>query len=384
MEFGPDSLYWRRLTRKIREEKCWELNGEDYSDYFLNKYRDDSFKSEFEKALFEKDPLTEDEKKGILYSTLRTMIENKDTSELDSIPQLVSLFLAADTEFGCRGCPTDKGAFLHFLSKGSRRNDMKIMDILLTHPNVQVNIKTSENVTPLMVACLHGCVEALSKLCKHPDIDFNCRDDSGWAAIHMPFISKLLDFDGKMKILKKIFDPDSSLFDVEALEVLDDGGKNILEFVLMIANEFDEFVWNLLFKHPVIRRMVNVTNDEKGYTLIFQAIVYNNLGTADFLLAFPGLNLELMNAEGTNIVQFAVNHWIVEGFTEGVELCLRQFSEHPSTRKMLNTKNNDGDPPIIELLKYGRVDLVNILLESPVIDLGVRDTAGKNLETIAR
>ena len=397
MDFVPNILYWNRLRRKLAEDKCWENYGEDYSDYFLSKYTDDSFKSEFEKALFENDPLTKDSKKEIRNSMLRTMIYlnrsdmivKKDIESIPqlvcdmikkdfkSIPQLVCLFLAADSDVNSQQ-PPDNFALLHSFSKGRGRNDLKIMDILLTHPQVQVNIKTSEDLTPLMMACLYGCVEAASKLAKHPDTDFNCRDSSGWTAVHMPFISKELDFDGKRKILEKIFDPDSSHFDVE---VLDKGDRNILEFDLL-AKEFDRRVWEFLFKLPVIPRMVNVTRDKKGYTLIFQAIVYNKLDAVDFLLQFPGLRLG--RVEGMNIVQFAVNRWIVEGFTEGVELCLRQFSEHHTTRGMVNTKNKDGDPPIIELLKHGRVDLVNILLESPVIDLGVRDAAGKNLETIAR
>ena len=58
--------------------------------------------------------------------------------------------------------------------------------------------------------------------------------------------------------------------------------------------------------------------------------------------------------------------------------------QHLAVGRMLNTKNKDGDPPIIQLLKHGRVDLVNALLESPKIDLDVRDSYGKKLETIAR
>ena len=62
----------------------------------------------------------------------------------------------------------------------------------------------------------------------------------------------------------------------------------------------------------------------------------------------------------------------------------RVFSEHSTARKMLNTKNEEGDPPVIQLLKHRRLDLVNVLLESPEIDLDVCDSTGKNVETIAR
>ena len=129
--------------------------------------------------------------------------------------------------------------------------------------------------------------------------------------------------------------------------------------------------------------MVNVRNKE-GDTLLFQAIKRNELRIADFILKHPDLSLDLVDSEGRGIVQFAVDNWIAYGGTEGVEECLRLFSELPPTRRMLNTKNEEGDPPVIQLLKHRRLDLVNVLLESPEIDLDVRDSAGKNLESIAR
>ena len=131
--------------------------------------------------------------------------------------------------------------------------------------------------------------------------------------------------------------------------------------------------------------MVNVRNKE-GDTLLFRAIKINKLTAVRHLLQHPALILDLVDSEGRSIIQVAVDHWIAEEITEGVEKCLRKFSEHLTARRMLNmnTKNKDGDTPIIQLLKHGRLDLVNGLLESPEIDLDVRDSAWKNLETIAR
>ena len=123
----------------------------------------------------------------------------------------------------------------------------------------------------------------------------------------------------------------------------------------------------------------------KSLTKLFQAIKINRLDIACGLLQQPGLNyLDLVDSEDKSIVQFAVDHWIAEGETEGVAECLRLFSEHHVVRRMLNTKNKEGDPPIIQLLKHGRVDLANVLLESSEIDLDARDSAGEKIETIAR
>ena len=69
---------------------------------------------------------------------------------------------------------------------------------------------------------------------------------------------------------------------------------------------------------------------------------------------------------------------------DGEIIPFQELSKHPVVKTMLNLKNKEGDPPIIQLLKQQRFDLVNILLESPEIDLNVCDSAGQDVETIAR
>ena len=120
----------------------------------------------------------------------------------------------------------------------------------------------------------------------------------------------------------------------------------------------------------MIRRMVNVRNKE-GDNFVFQAIKMNKLHIVGLLLQHPGI--EFLDSEDRNIVQFAIEKWIADRKTEGFKECLRAFNENPTVRRMLNTKNKEGNPPTIQLLRHGRVDLVNILLESPNIDLDVRD-----------
>ena len=380
--------YVKRFEKKIKAER--NSAGEDYDDYFLRKYTDDydSMKSEIEKALFENDPLTEDQKKEILDTILLSHIR---IFESDPDPAIVYPLLTAGADVNCFEY---SGLFRDFMIGKLEHNkdkkvSMQIMDILLTYSNFQVNVKTGTGETPLMLACLMGSYKAFSKLCEHPNIDFNCRNTAGYSAIHHALMASIQTqlqkeeyFEEKRKILEKIFNPDSTDFDVE---VQDKNESNILEFGLNSNLNFREFywIWEILFKHPVISRMVNARNKE-GNSLLFQSIKLNKLDMVGYLLQHPDLNLDLVNSEGRTVVQVAVDHLIDGGLPEGVELCLKQFSEHLPVRRMLNVKNKDGDPPIIQLLKHGRVDLVNILLESPDIDLDVCDSAGRKLETIAR
>ena len=293
------SIYWDRLCQKNYDEGCWKMNCEDYSDYFLQKYLDDSFKSEILKVLFEKDPLTEDEKKKILNSMYLESFLLSTTAHVNSLFfSNLCLSLAACADVNSRILDnSSEPSPLHVLSMDKSKKVMLMMDILLTHPNIQVNVKDRSEFqkTPLMIACLYGSAEAFSKLCRHPNIDFNCRDTDGYTALHYAFYKSLdmhnMHLDGKKKILMKIFKPDSNNFDV-AVETND--GENVLELVL--RDNWDRYnwfyldwMWKLLSKHPVI-------------------------------------------------------------------CCI-----------ILNVRNKEG-----------------VLLESPEIDLDVRDSAGKNLETIAR
>ena len=387
MDIGPNCPYWRRIHRKLVEGWWGKKEKEVFSDYFLRKFQDDSFKSDFERALFENDLSTEDQKKGILnemlwYSNRMLSEFSTDRYRSNNLIQIMCLLLAAGADVNFH---SEDISILHYVSQKTSKDYMEIMDILLSHPNIQVNIARIGFFTPLMLACQHGCFEAFSKLCKYPNIDFNCQDNGGGTALHHAFCEHpKMHLDGKMKIIEKIFDPDSTSF-IDAVNI--DSGDNVFETLLICSTFWCDFdwIWQLLLRNPVVRRMLNVRNRD-GETLLFQAIRLKKLNIACFLLQHSDLSLrDLLDAEDRSVVQFAVDHWIAEGGgVEGVEECLQVFREHPTVRRMLNTKNKEGDPPVIQLLKHGRVGLVNILLESPDIDLDLCDSAGENLETIAR
>ena len=151
----PRTIYWNRMWREIENgEGYWQINGEDYSDYFLQKYLDDSFKSEFMKVVFEKDPLTEVEKKGILtFLYLDSLLE-----EESGILSAVCLLLAAGADVNSRyNSDSFDVSPLHYLSKGKRKKHMQMMDILLTHPNIQVNVKDKNQ--PKATSCSGEDVE---------------------------------------------------------------------------------------------------------------------------------------------------------------------------------------------------------------------------------
>ena len=87
-----------------------------------------------------------------------------------------------------------------------------------------------------------------------------------------------------MKILEEIFDQQSRHFDVEAKTNI---GENVFDLALEFGGWLDPaWMWGLLLRHPVIRRMVNVRNKE-GDNFVFQAIKMNKLHIVGLLLQHP-------------------------------------------------------------------------------------------------
>lgn len=53
----------------------------------------------------------------------------------------------------------------------------EIIDLLLDHPNIQVNIQDEEGKTPLHQASLCGMVESVEKLMSYPFTDLNMKNN---------------------------------------------------------------------------------------------------------------------------------------------------------------------------------------------------------------
>ena len=56
---------------------------------------------------------------------------------------------------------------------------MFIKDSLLTHPNIDVNIKDNTGKTPLYYAIIQNNIELVKLLLSHHDIDVNIKDNTG-------------------------------------------------------------------------------------------------------------------------------------------------------------------------------------------------------------
>ena len=62
---------------------------------------------------------------------------------------------------------------------------MKLLNLLLATPGIDVNITNSRGETPLIRACIKGNSAIVSKLGSDPNLDPNLRDIDGWSALDL-------------------------------------------------------------------------------------------------------------------------------------------------------------------------------------------------------
>jgi ankyrin repeat protein len=61
---------------------------------------------------------------------------------------------------------------------------VKVVKLLLNHPDIDINAKNRYEQTPLHIACRDGYVEVVKVLLNHPDIDVNAIDEDEWTPLH--------------------------------------------------------------------------------------------------------------------------------------------------------------------------------------------------------
>ena len=87
---------------------------------------------------------------------------------------------------------------LHFCV---RNNSEELLNIILSHPRVNVNIMDNNGRTPLMIACLTQKVKIMRILCQMTEIDPNIRDCSGCTALYFAINRKNIEC---LKILRTL------------------------------------------------------------------------------------------------------------------------------------------------------------------------------------
>ena len=241
-------------------------------------------------------------------------------SDLKSVK--ACLVLGADVNW------QDDDGYFSGLFHAVERKDLKLLDLLLDCPRINVNLTDPDRQTPLMEACKDGSSQIVSKLCLHRGISVNQRDGGGGTALHHAIVYNSLDC---VRVLRSI------------------PGVN----------------WN-------------VTSDD-GYP--FTTAVYH--GRAEILkvlLSVTNIDLTVTDC-GKHLTHFAVADTGLASHTDQIR-CVEVLSQ--DSRVDWNVRDYYGDTPIMTALKHKKKEIVEILSENPHVDLNMVDREGKHVETIAR
>ena len=202
-----------------------------------------------------------------------------------------------------------------------------LLDLLLSQPGVEVNIKSDYSQTPLMVACLIGKENIVRRLLQVPGIQLNCQDNCTWSALHLAVVC----------------------------------GRSGCVQQLRGAPGLD---WNI--------------KECSGLTPLLMAA---DLGKAECLQVFlivpqPYLDLTSTDRNGYNVAWLAVKGSVRSGDRLR---CVELLSRDP--RVDWNTRDQAGDTPLLFCLKKNRIGLAKILLDNPRVSLDVRALTGNTRRT---
>ena len=191
-----------------------------------------------------------------------------------------------------------------------------VLDLLLSQPRVDVNIKSKFGGTALMKACDLGRLAAVMRLCQVQGIDLNTTDIDG---------------------------------DTAAMwAVLSDQHK-IVDYLKTLPN----VDWNV--------------KDKFEDSAILIAVAEGNVDTLEALLTIPNIDINATDGNGRSIAHIAV-----EGENDSKSQCLELLAK--DFRVDWNVKDANGDTPVMYAVKNKRNDVFKVLMKIPSIDLtGLND-----------
>ena len=202
-----------------------------------------------------------------------------------------------------------------------------LLDLLLENPRVEVDIETQYSQTPLILAChTEGRQGIVKRLLRVEGLQLNTQDIWGETALHGAVLR------GYVQELRGASDLD----------------------------------WNL--------------KDTSGDTPLLKAAHWALGDSLQIILTVPQPYLDLT---ATNLCGYNVAWLAVRNPEEWEPLrCVQLLSDDP--RVDWNTKDDDGNTPLLFCLKNNKLEFAWILLNNPRVDLHVQDKEGKYAETIAR
>ena len=215
------------------------------------------------------------------------------------------------------------------LTIAAKENFPVLLDVLLFHPDIKINDTTKDlyylcQSTALMFASAYDNSTIMSRLVQELELDFNYQETGpcGLTAAHL---------------------------------ACEQGGSTQCVRILAESGKVD---WN--------------PRDKFGQTPLFLALQYSEMSSdiVNIIVKQPSIDFNVKTDDGETLAQAAIS--------SGGVTCVKTLAAEERCN-CWNVPGSYGDTPIMSVVKKGRTDLLEILLNCPRVDLSCKDRAGWSL-----
>ena len=256
----------------------------------------------------------------------KIFLESCKSGDLDQVKQCIEagVDVNAQTDDGCNFA----------LNYAAGLNNLKLCDLLLDHPDIDVNIRNTWLQTALMKSCSMGHVDVTKKLLQSPNIDVNHQDKYGDTSAIRAVCNNNIDC---LRLLTEMKQVDWNVRDNIGFTAPMWAVSREREEVVDLLVELENIDWN-----------IRSNNGESALTL---ALKNENYGILERLVTLPKLELNADYLKSQCVYNIAV----------------RMFKTHIA--EMMNVEdNNTAEKNITELvfaLKNNMDNFSKLLLSTP-------------------
>lgn len=244
--------------------------------------------------------------------------------------------------------------FMYAVASG----DVDVVRKFLPLVGSTINKQSVLGETALIQALKNCNPDIINMVMRHPSVDVDIADNEG----HMPLYYAI-----RMNGVNAVRYLCGKVSDVNARFGTADDAHTALTLAVSMKHYA---VVNVLLSMTAVD--VNVMR--KGLSPLMVAVQSGNIVMVKALLARPDVNVDLTDLVGRNALHLAV----IEGSVEIVNLLL------PLSSSAVNAKMKYGNTPLMIAAMLSRVEIARALLHHEDIDLKVRNDEGRTADDVAR
>ncbi|KAG4086657.1 ankyrin repeat-containing domain protein [Neocallimastix lanati (nom. inval.)] len=240
---------------------------------------------------------------------------------------------------------SNRSALLWAIKKKNR----EVVDILLSYPDIDVNICDKYGNTPILLTAIHQDIITMKKLIKDFNVDVNEKNNFG----NTPLI---------IATDKKYIDIANILIENKNIDINAHNNNKITALMYAIFKDCNEIIFKIL-KQPNLD--INAI-DNKGNTVLMLASKKGNLQLVKAILKIPNININIKNSENKTAIVYAIE----KGMHKVMTFLLQQNDI------IINTVDINGNTPITSFIKINsgsNMNFLKILLKVKKLDVNMVD-----------